>query len=77
MLSENEKALELARKQYEVGKVDLLSVLLMQARVVGARLALVNVRNDRLVQRTNLHLALGGSFEETEGRRVIEEAVRE
>jgi outer membrane protein TolC len=77
VLSENHKALELAKTQYDVGKTDLLSVLQIQARVVGARIALVNVRNDRLVQRTNLHLALGGSFEETEGKRVIAEAVRE
>jgi NodT family efflux transporter outer membrane factor (OMF) lipoprotein len=77
VLSENDKALELAKTQYEVGKTDLLSVLQIQARVVGARIALVNVRNDRLVQRTNLHLALGGSFEETEGKRVIAEAVKE
>jgi NodT family efflux transporter outer membrane factor (OMF) lipoprotein len=77
VLNENDQALSLARTQYEVGKIDLLSVLQIQARVVGAGIALVNIRNDRLVQRINLHLALGGSFEETGGRRVIAEAVRE
>ena len=49
----------------------------MQAKAVGARVALVNTRNDRLINRVNLHLALGGSFEEKEGKRVIEESARE
>ena len=49
----------------------------MQAKVVGARIALVNTRNDRLIIRVNLHLALGGSYEEMEGKRVIEEPARE
>jgi NodT family efflux transporter outer membrane factor (OMF) lipoprotein len=71
VLSENTAAWELAKTQYEVGKIDLLSVLQMQARVVGARIALVGIRNDRLINRVNLHLALGGSFEETEGKRVV------
>jgi len=60
-----------AGSQYEVGKIDLLSVLQMQARVVGARIAMVGIRNDQLITRVNLHLALGGSFEQTEGRRVV------
>ena len=41
----------------------LLSVLQMQSRWIGARVNLLNVRNQRLAQRINLHLALGGSFE--------------
>ena len=65
VVGENEKALEIAQLQYEVGKIDLLSVLQLQARVIGARTSLIRVRNERLAQRVNLHLALGGSFEET------------
>ena len=55
-------AWNLANTQYDVGKIDLLSTLQMQARVVGARIALVNIRNEQLITRVNLHLALGGSF---------------
>ena len=58
--------------QYEVGKIDLLSTLLMQARVVGAQTALVGIRNNQLINRVNLHLALGGSFEENPEKRVVE-----
>jgi outer membrane protein TolC len=40
-------------------------VLQIQARVLAARSALIGIQNQRLVQRINLHLALGGSFENT------------
>ena len=72
VLSENEAAWRLAKTQYEVGKIDLLSVLQMQARVIGSRIAMVGIRNDQLITRVNLHLALGGSFEEDAGKRVVE-----
>jgi NodT family efflux transporter outer membrane factor (OMF) lipoprotein len=72
VLAENTSAWELAKTQYEVGKVDLLSVLQMQARVVGSQIAMVNIRNDQLITRVNLHLALGGSFEENPEKRVVE-----
>ncbi len=66
VVSENEAAWEIAKTQYEVGKIDLLSVLQMQARVVGARIALINIRSSQLITRVNLHLALGGSFEDAD-----------
>lgn len=64
---DNRRAYELAEVQYEVGKIDLLSVLQMQSRWVGAQIGVIRIRNERLAQRINLHLALGGSFEETGG----------
>ena len=63
VVTENKAALQLVKKQYEVGRVDLLSVLIIQARLIGAEAALISIRNDRLTNRVNLHLALGGSFE--------------
>ena len=60
----NFKAYEMALAQYDVGKIDLLSVLQMQSRWLGARIGLIRIQNERLAQRVNLHLALGGSFEE-------------
>lgn len=63
----NESAWRLAKKRYAVGEIDLLSVLQMQSRWIGARIALLHVRNERLAQRIDLHLALGGSFEQTDG----------
>jgi outer membrane protein TolC len=61
-VAENERALQKVQAQFKVGRIDLLSVLQIQARVLGARSALIAVRNERLAQRVNLHLALGGSF---------------
>ena len=34
----------------------------MQGRWTGARIGAVRIKNERLSQRINLHLALGGSF---------------
>lgn len=59
----NKQAYDLAQKQYDVGQIDLLSVLQMQTRWIGARTGLLRVKNARLAERINLHLALGGSFE--------------
>jgi hypothetical protein len=38
-------------------------VLQIQGKWIGARIGLVRIKNERLAQRVNLHLALGGSFE--------------
>ena len=57
-------ALELARVKYGVGQLELLSVLQIQAGWVGARVAHIDVQNQQLAERINLHLALGGGFVE-------------
>ncbi len=67
VVDENERALELARVQYDVGQIDLLSLLQIQTKWIGARIGLLRIQNDRLAQRVNLHLALGGSFERANG----------
>ena len=59
------KAYQIETVRYEEGATDLLSVSQMQARWVAARIALLRIQNERLAQRINLHLALGGSFEAT------------
>lgn len=58
----NDAALKIAMIQFEEGKLDLLSVLQMQDRVIDARIAQISIRNERLAKRVDLHLALGGSF---------------
>jgi outer membrane protein TolC len=45
-----------------VGKSDLLSVVQQRMRLYGAEATLIGIRTDRIVQRINLHLALGGDF---------------
>ena len=56
------RALEIYRKQFEIGKISVLPLLQVQTRYVGSQIVLTRVRNERLSQRIDLHLALGGSF---------------
>ena len=64
-VADNQRALELAQTSYRVGKADLRAVQQQQLNVHSARLALLRVQSEQLTQRVNLHLALGGSFENT------------
>ena len=61
--AENENALKLAQVRYEVGSGDLRGVQQQQLAAYGSQTALVRVQAERLVQRVNLYLALGGGFE--------------
>jgi len=63
-VADNQRAYELALAQYEVGRIEVLNVLQIQARVLAARSALIAIQNERLATRVDLHLALGGSFED-------------
>ena len=68
VVGDNQRAYQLAVKQYEVGRIEVLNVLQIQARVLAARSALIRIQNERLATRIDLHLALGGSFEFPEGQ---------
>jgi NodT family efflux transporter outer membrane factor (OMF) lipoprotein len=57
------EAFKIQMVRYEEGGADMLSVSQIQSRWVAARIALLRIENERLAQRINLHLALGGSFE--------------
>jgi multidrug efflux system outer membrane protein len=59
----NEAAAGYARTRYEVGSGDLRGVQQQQLALQAARASLARVQGERLVQRVNLHLALGGGFE--------------
>ena len=63
-VADHERALSLAEVAYKVGTQDLRSVMQQQITVHNARLALLGVQGEQLAQRVNLHLALGGSFQE-------------
>jgi len=63
VVDDNQHAYKLAVKQYEVGRIEVLDVLQIQARVLAARSALIGIQFERLATRIDLHLALGGSFE--------------
>lgn len=63
-VQDSERSLELAKVQYRVGKVDLRGVEQRQLAMYGARTSRLHVQSERLAQRVNLHLALGGAFDE-------------
>ena len=62
-ISDNQRALDLAQIQFNVGKIDLRVVQQRQLALYGARTSRLQVQTEQLAQRVNLHLALGGSFE--------------
>ena len=62
-VTSNARGLELAQVRYRVGSGDLRGVLQQNVTLFGARSTLLQAQTDRLVQRINLYLALGGSFE--------------
>ncbi len=59
----NERALGFVRVRYDVGNADLRAVQNQLLALHTSRSTFVGVRAQRLVQRVNLHLALGGGFE--------------
>jgi NodT family efflux transporter outer membrane factor (OMF) lipoprotein len=63
-VADNERALELANIRYRVGSGDLRAVQQQSLALYAARTALLRVQSERLVQRVNLYLALGGGFGE-------------
>ena len=62
-VADNARALELAEIRYRVGSADLRAVQQQQLALFATRSTLLRARAERLVQRVNLHLALGGGFE--------------
>ena len=64
VVAQYQKSLELAQSGYSIGRRDLRSVAEQQLALYSARIALLRVQSDQLSQRVNLHLALGGSFDQ-------------
>ena len=62
-VADQTRALELVQVRYQVGSGDLRAVQQQQLALGASRTALLRVQSERLVQRVNLHLALGGSFD--------------
>ena len=62
-VADNTRALELANIRYRVGSGDLRAVQQQLLALAASRAALLRVQSEQRVQRVNLHLALGGSFD--------------
>jgi NodT family efflux transporter outer membrane factor (OMF) lipoprotein len=62
-VASNARAVELAQTRLRVGSGDLRAVLQQNVALYAVRTSLVKVQAERLVQRVNLNLAIGGSFD--------------
>jgi NodT family efflux transporter outer membrane factor (OMF) lipoprotein len=62
---ESVEAESLALEEYTTGIVDMITLLESQRRSYDAQSALLQISSQRLLNRVNLYLALGGSFSET------------
>jgi NodT family efflux transporter outer membrane factor (OMF) lipoprotein len=62
-LADNQRALGVVQTQFKVGSTDLRFVTQRQLALNSTQSALIRVQAEQRVQRVNLHLALGGSFE--------------
>ena len=60
--NEQAEAERLATLRFEAGVIDQLALILVQSRTLEARLAALAMRVERLTNRVDLHLALGGGF---------------
>ena len=63
VLGDSRRALEIVQTQYKVGSTDLRFVTQRQLALNSTESAIIRVQTEQRVQRVNLHLALGGSFE--------------
>jgi NodT family efflux transporter outer membrane factor (OMF) lipoprotein len=63
-LADNQRAYDVVQTQFKVGSTDLRYVSQRQLALNATRSALVRMQAEQRVQRVNLHLALGGSFEQ-------------
>ncbi|MFK8053770.1 MAG: efflux transporter outer membrane subunit [Woeseiaceae bacterium] len=61
-LNDAETALTLSLEQYQRGLVNYATVLESQQRAFDARVGVVDLRNQKLQNRIDLHQALGGSY---------------
>jgi NodT family efflux transporter outer membrane factor (OMF) lipoprotein len=62
-VADNQRALEIVQTQYKVGSTDLRFVSQRELALNAAQSALVRMQAEQRVQRVNVHLAVGGSFE--------------
>ena len=63
VFSDSQQALTMVQTQFKIGSTDLRFVEERQLSLSGARSALLRMQAEQRIQRVNLHLALGGSFE--------------
>lgn len=64
-LIDSTEAVRIATAQYTAGRQDLLWVTTLQQNQIAVKAMVINVRTSMLINRINLNLALGRSFDQT------------
>jgi multidrug efflux system outer membrane protein len=62
-MADNQRAFDIVRTQFDVGKTDLRFVSQRQLALNATRSSIIRMQSEQRVQRVQLHLALGGGFE--------------
>ena len=62
MVKEYHTAYKMTVETYRIGQSSVLDILLIQGKWIAAEIQKMQVMKQRLINRVNLHLALGGSF---------------
>ncbi|SFZ98627.1 RND efflux system, outer membrane lipoprotein, NodT family [hydrothermal vent metagenome] len=63
MVKEYKKAYDMTVERYRIGESSVLDIILVQSKWVASEIKRMQVLKQRLINRVNLHLALGGSFD--------------
>ncbi len=74
MVREYKQAYEMTKANYDIGQGSYIDVLTVQSKWIDARIRQLDIHKQRLVNRINLHLALGESFERIACRVIPEKA---
>ena len=62
MVKEYKTAYDMTVERYRIGDSSVLDIIIIQGKWVAAEIKKMQVLRQRLINRVNLHLALGGSF---------------
>ena len=62
MVKEYKIAYDMTVERYRIGESSVLDIIIVQGKWVAAEIRKMQVLRQRLINRVNLHLALGGSF---------------
>ncbi|SFV53929.1 Outer membrane component of tripartite multidrug resistance system [hydrothermal vent metagenome] len=63
MVKEYKTAYDMTIEKYRIGESTVLDILVIQGKWIKAEIAKLQIAKERLINRVNLHLALGGSFD--------------
>ncbi|GGG43220.1 TolC family protein [Bizionia arctica] len=63
ILDDRNETVKFAELKYEMGQIDLLSVIQIKNKAIATKEELIKLLNEQLSNRISLHLALGGDFQ--------------